>query len=791
MIYPSNAADKLGFNDVKTLIKSFCLSDMGRQMVEKIQPLHQLEQIRKFLHQAHEFKEILVNDSPLPIDHLYPIGHLADRARLEGAYLSEEEFYQLYLSLLTVFAVIGYFDEREGQYPNLEALFEHLPIESGILRSIEQVLDNKGKMRGNASPLLLEITTEMAKAEQEARKRINAVYREVQAKGWTADGNLTIRDGRLCIPLMAENKRKLKGFVHDESASGQTVYLEPEEVFHLNNRVRDLEFDRRRETIRILVALTDTLRPHIPILHAYHKLLSKLDFVRAKALFAIDIEAALPQISPEAGISLFNARHPLLLINMRKEKGSVVPLNVKIDTTDRVIVVSGPNAGGKSVCMKTIGLLQLMVQAGLLIPADESSVVGVFRQVFADIGDDQSIESDLSTYSAHLSKMRYFTERANARTLVLIDEFGTGTDPQFGGPIAEAVLEVLNQKQVRGVITTHYSNLKHYAGNTKGLTNASMLFDNEAMKPLYILEVGKPGSSYAFEIAQKIGLPKSVLETAKQKIGTHQKKVDSLLIDLEREKKVVFDTRMGLEKKERALAQLQGENEKLQKELNENKRAILKEAKEEAQRIIKDANKLIENTISEIKRSGADKEDTRKLRQTLQQERNKLHVPAEKAQAPVHQNKGAAVFAAGDWVRLIESGNNAQVLEVAKDKLILAIGELRMVVHQNKVEKVKMKEVPKAVRRSSSLHGVDEMANFYPEIDVRGMRTENALQELEKVMDRAIMMGFPSIKIIHGKGDGILRKMIRDYLRKYSEINRTEDEHPDRGGDGITHAYLN
>jgi DNA mismatch repair protein MutS2 len=505
MLYPVNSTDKLGFTEVKELIKAHCLSEMGMQMVDKIQVMNNYDQIRKFLYQANEFKNILENDAPLPIHHFFDIKSLANKAKIEGAFLSEEEFYQVQASLTTVFAVIGYFNEREGQYPNLEALFEHLPIEKTILKKIDLIIDQKGKIRPNASRELQEITSGIAKAEQEARKKIDVIFKSATANGWTADGSLTVRDGRLCIPLLAENKRKLKGFIHDESASGQTVYMEPEEVFTLNNKIRDLEFERRREIVKILMTLTDELRPYVPLLLSYHSLLTKLDFVRAKALFAIDIEGNMPEVVNDARLKLTNARHPLLLLNFKKEGKTVVPLNVQIDEGTRIIVVSGPNAGGKSVCMKTVGLLQMMVQAGLLISAAEGSVAGVFKQLFVDIGDDQSIESDLSTYSAHLSKMKNFVEQANGKTLILIDEFGTGTDPQFGGPIAEAVLESLNHKKVRGMVTTHYSNLKIFASHTEGIENASMLFNNVEMKPLYMLEVGKPGSSYAFEIAQKIG----------------------------------------------------------------------------------------------------------------------------------------------------------------------------------------------------------------------------------------------------------------------------------------------
>src|SRR5690606_34094925 len=440
--------------------------------------------------------------------------------------------------LRTVYALIRYFQEREDQYPQLHLLFEHLPIEKNVLRQIEAVIDERGKVKDNASKALLDLSQQIQKTELEARKRLDTVFKQAQQNGWTADGNLTIRDGRLCIPILAENKRKIKGLIHDESATGQTAFIEPEEVFHLNNKVRDLNFEYRREVVRILTALTDLLRPHVALLVAYHSLLTKIDFVRAKALFALDIDAQMPELSKAADIRLINAKHPLLMLSVRQEEHQdVVPLNLTIDETDRILLVSGPNAGGKSVCMKTVGLLQLMVQSGMLVPCDSESRFGVFRKFFADIGDDQSIDSDLSTYSAHLSKMKHFSQFATNKTLVLIDEFRTGTDPQFGGPIAEAVWEVLNKIGVRGVVTTQYSNLKIFASHTNGIENASMLFDNQAMKPLYILQIGKPGSSYAFEIAQNIGLPREVLDLARQKIGVQQKKVDSLLVDLEREKK--------------------------------------------------------------------------------------------------------------------------------------------------------------------------------------------------------------------------------------------------------------
>lgn len=789
MTYPDNAIEKLGFADIRALIASKCLSEAGKELVSRIQPQTRYDQIDKFLRQAAEFKDLLENDAPLPVDHLYPIRPLAEKARVLGAFLSEEEFFNVLLSLKTIFAIIRYFNERNGQYPNLEALFEHLPIEKDIVVAIERVIDAKGKVKSNASPALAEIISGILKAEQEARKRIDQVFRTAQQNGWTADGNLTIRDGRLCIPVLAENKRKVKGWIHDESATGQTAYIEPEEVFHLNNKVRDLEFEKRRETVRILTALTDELRPHVPLLIDYHHLLSKVDFVRAKALFAVDIEGHLPELSKEASVSLVNARHPLLLLNFKATKQTVVPLNVKIDNHDRIIVVSGPNAGGKSVCMKTIGLLQLMVQSGLLIPADPTSRIGIFRKVFADIGDDQSIESDLSTYSAHLSKMKYFSEHADAKTLVLIDEFGTGTDPLFGGPIAEAVLEVLNQKGARGVITTHYSNLKVFASNTEGIENASMLFDNLAMRPLYILQTGKPGSSYAFEIAQKIGLGKDILKAAKQKIGVQQKRVDTLLVDLERDKKEIHDAKIAISQKEKQLARLKEENETLQNYLEENKKTIISTAREEAREIIRNANKLVENTISGIRESQADKEKTKALRKELDEEL-KRNISNKKSSVSKQSLPEAVTIQVGDWVKIIGTDNEAQVISTAKNNVVLAMGELRTVQKRNNVVRIDKKHVQTRTRQTHHSKINDDVASFRPEVDVRGMRTEAALYEIEKYLDKAVMMGFPNLKIVHGKGDGILRKFIRDYLRKYGEVTRMEDEHADRGGEGITYAYL-
>lgn len=790
MLYPENCLERLGFSEVRQLIHKHCLSPMGQQMVDKMQVMTKFDQINKFLRQTNEFKSILENQEPLQISTFFDIKSLADKIKVEGTYLVEDELHQMYASLQTVFSVLRFFEERKEVYPNLEALLEHLPVEKNILKRIETVLDPKGKIKPNASVTLQTIIGEISKAEQDVRKRMDSIFKQAVGNNWVADGSLTIRDGRMCIPILAENKRKLKGFIHDESASGQTVYMEPEEVFTLNNKLRDLEFDKRREIIKILIALTTDLRPYTPLLLSYHGFLTKLDFVRAKALFAIEVEADMPVLIKEAQTKLINARHPLLYLSFKADKKTVVPLNIHITPELRIVLVSGPNAGGKSVCMKTVGLLQLMVQSGLLIPVHESSEVGIFENIFADIGDDQSIESDLSTYSAHLTKMRYFVEHASPKTLVLIDEFGTGTDPQFGGPMAEAVLEVLNNKKVRGVITTHYSNLKLFAGNTPGLENASMLFDNDRMKPLYVLELGKPGSSYAFEIAQNIGLQKEVLELARAKTGTNQNRIDSLLVDLEREKKQIYDTKLHLSTQQNKVKNLVAENEKLKLFLDENKKVLIKEAKLEAQAIIKNANKLVENTIAEIKENQADKTVTKQLRQNLQKVLVQNQVKEEKKpEVAVPLNTPIEV---GDWVQLNNSETTGQVLEINRDNLVVALGDLRSVLKKNRVYKISNKQAKKAIQNNSYTGSISEaIGNFTAELDLRGMRGDNALHEVEKYLDKSIMLGFPFIKLIHGKGDGILRKLIREYLKKYSQVNRVEDEHADRGGDGITYVYFN
>ena len=762
---------------------------MGANLVENLQFQSNFEILKRYLNQAQEFKNLIEQDKPFPNVQFNDLKQATITGKIPGSYLPEEDFSNLYFGLITVSQCILYFKEKEEKYPSLIQLLGGLETDKQLIKSIELIFDPKGKLKENASRELVKLNGDLTKAENEVRKRMDHSFKNAQKEGWTNESNLTIRDGRLVIPILAEHKRKMKGYVHDESSTGQTLFVEPAEVFELNNKLRDLEFAKRREIIKILIALTDEIRPYFPQLIAYHNLLARIDLVRAKAFLAIQLNANMPLLVSKPILSYKNARHPLLYLSHKKDGKEIIPLDISISENEKIILVSGPNAGGKSVCLKTVGLLQLMLQFGLLIPLRADSEVGIFKNMMIDIGDDQSIESDLSTYSAHLTKMKYFVEFANNDTLILIDEFGTGTDPQFGGPIAEAVLEVLNKKNVRGVITTHYSNLKLFANITDGIANASMLFDAEAMQPLYLLQIGKPGSSYAFEIAEKIGLPKSLLILAKSKAGNNQQRADEMLVTLEKEKKILLDAKIASDKQERKLNFLMDENQKTKEFLDDNKKELIKAAKAEAKLLLQNANKLIENTISDIKSSGADKQTTTIKRKVLQDELKKLEPVASVLPEILKQE---ITFSVDMYVKVSDSGAIGKVLEISKDKVVIAIGELRSVVKKNRLVPAEKEEIPKMEKTISGYQStaIEQNVRFSPQLDLRGKRGEESLIILEKYIDNAVMMGFSNLRILHGKGDGILRKLIRNYLSPLKSVVKLEDEHADRGGDGITYVYL-
>lgn len=778
-----------------------CLSAMGRFYVDKLRFTDDYDLLHKLLEQSREFTHILQSGEEFPSSNYLPIRHQLEKARLEGAFLSVEELYELRLSLQTIAACLDFFAGKEEEYPQLYQLSAAVQLEKGLLKQIGKVLDDRGQLRDDASPALQQIRRSLYAEQDRARKTLDSILRQAVKSGYSEEGvSLTIRGGRLVIPVLAEYKRRVKGFIHDESATGQTVYMEPAEVLEINNHIRELEYEEKREIVRILLAITAQVRPHIPALRKAANFLGLVDFIRAKARFALKIEAVYPEIVRHQQLEWHNAVHPLLYLSHKAQQKPIVPLSITLNKEQRILVISGPNAGGKSVALKTVALLQYMLQCGLLIPLSETSKVGLFKNLFIDIGDEQSLENDLSTYSSHLTSMKFFTQMVDKRTLFLIDEFGTGTEPQFGGAIAEAILEELNSQQAFGVINTHYGNLKQFAEKAPGLVNGAMRFDSAQLEPLYQLEIGKPGSSFALEIARKIGLPKQVLQQAREKVGVEQVQLEKLLGQLEREKKEFSDKNREVERKEKELQEAVREYQELREFIDNRRSQLLKEAKEEAGKLLSEANQQIEATIREIKESRAEKESTRQARQKLEAVKEKVKLKPEEAGS---REKGPQVkvvggpVQAGDMVRIKGQATVGEVMDIKGKDAEIRIGALKSKVKLNRLEKISRKEYRKETAtgedKPAAMRGINlnqRMADFSSQLDVRGKRAEEALGIVDNLLDNATMFGTSELRIVHGKGDGILRQLIRNHLRTYPMVANMKDEHADRGGAGVTIVEL-
>jgi DNA mismatch repair protein MutS2 len=621
MLYPQNIEYKLGFDKIRQLIRELCISPLGQAFVDKIRFSDDHELISRLIGQTAEFRDILFSQAEFPASYYIDATPSLPRAAIEGAFLTEAEFYDLKLSLQTVSQCLRFFaSQAPEKYPQLRHLSQGVELDPRLSQQIDQVIDDRGQLRDNASPELQRIRREILQQEAELRKKLDSLLKSAKSQGYVSeDAAPTIRNGRMVIPVVAEHKRRVKGFVQDESATGQTLFIEPVEVLESNNEIRELEYAQRREIVRILTQLTSLLRPQVPTLRKAYHFLGLMDFIRAKARLALQLNAVSPIAVDQPLLEWYQGTHPLLYLSHTKQGKTVVPLDIKLDTRQRILLISGPNAGGKSVTLKTVGLLQYMYQSGLLIPVASHSKIGIFKNLFIDIGDEQSLENDLSTYSSHLTNMRYFLQFAGKSTLFLIDEFGTGTEPSMGGAIAESILEKLNQVRAFGVINTHYTNLKLFADNTEGIVNGAMRFDAQHLQPLYQLEIGKPGSSFAFEIASKIGLSQDIITTSKQKAGEKQVDFDKLLRELEVEKRVLSQKNAELKIREKDLRKLQQDYELLKNELETNRKQLLNNAKLEAKELLAETNRKIENTIRQIRETGADKQLTRKLRQELDQ----------------------------------------------------------------------------------------------------------------------------------------------------------------------------
>jgi DNA mismatch repair protein MutS2 len=804
LIYPQTFEQKIGFQQVRERLSELCLSQLGRQFVQKMQFQPRADELRKLLLQTDEFRQLLSSGADFPSQFYYDAGPHLLRAQLPGAYLEAAAVYELKMSLRTIREALTFFVQApEGLYPTLRLLGVGVQADRNLLAGMDKVVDDDGHVRDDASPLLRQLRQELINRQGILRRSIADVLRKARSEGWTPEGaEPTIRGGRLVLPIVAEHKRRIKGLIHDESATGQTVYIEPEAVFELNNDIKDLENAWHRELVRILIALTDQLRPHIPDLRRAYQFLGLLDFIRAKARLARQLEAVLPKLYARPLIKWEQARHPLLYLNFKEQGREVVPLDVDLHPEQRILVISGPNAGGKSVAMKTVGLVQYMLQCGLLIPVREDSEAGVFDDIFLDIGDEQSLENDLSTYSSHLTHMKQFLLLANKRSLVLIDEFGTGTEPALGGAIAEAVLSELNRVRAYGVITTHYTNLKNLAERTPGLVNGAMRYDPKHLQPLYRLETGKPGSSFALEIARKIGLPKNIVERASQLVGKEKVRYDRLLEELEAEKAQLEKRSAEAEKQERRLKKAAQDYQDLKTHLEETKQDVLREAKQKAKLLLKDTNAQIEATISQIRTAGAEKEQTKQARQQLEtfvQKELKEELPKPRGSREVIDPKALKL---GDKVALIGQEGYGELVGLKGKTAEVLFGGLKTIVKVAQLEKVTRSEIRERekqaarqapateARATGGLDVTGRMAGFSTTLDLRGERAEDALQRVMNYVDDAVMLGVPELKFIHGRGNGVLRQVVRDYLHSQRAVASVADEHADRGGDGVTVAVL-
>lgn len=822
MIYPASFEQKTGFDKIKELIAAKCLSGLGTERVGALSFTDKYDTLQIWLHQTEEFVRILQEEDEFPVNYFFDVRPALKKIRIEGTYLDEAELFDLRRSLDTIRQIVRFFHQEEPEktpYPCLQALSGNVAVFPQQIASIDKILDKFGKIKDSASPELQRIRREITVVFASISKNLNNILRLAQSEGIVnKDVTPTMRDGRLVIPVVPAYKRKIKGIVHDESASGKTVFIEPAEVVEANNRVRELENEERREIMRILTQFADQLRPDIEDICYSYEFLADIDFIRAKALFALQINAILPVIEDTPQVDWVQAVHPLLSLSLHKQGKKVVPLDITLQSDKRILLISGPNAGGKSVCLKTVGLLQYMVQCGLLIPLRENSRVGIFKDIFIDIGDEQSIENDLSTYSSHLTNMKYFVRNCSGRSLLLIDEFGSGTEPQIGGAIAEALLDRFNRREVFGVITTHYQNLKHFAEDTAGIVNGAMLYDRNQMQPLFRLSIGNPGSSFAIEIARKIGLPEDVIAEASEKVGSDYIDMDKYLQDIVRDKRYWENKRQNIRLKEKKLEELSARYEKDLKELDEQRKEWMKRAKSEAEVVLQQANAQIENTIRQIKEAQAEKEKTRAVRQEFEAFKQSVaaqeNVSDDKITRKIkqlqerEQRKKAKqkkkekeiwkpeVIEPGDNVRIKGQNTVGEVVEIQGKNSIVIFGMLKSTVKTELLEKVSKNQVKKIQPKNTfvSEQTADDIRerklNFKQEIDVRGMRGDEALQAVTYFIDDAILVGVSRVRILHGTGTGILRQLIRQYLKTVPGVAHFQDEHVQFGGAGITVVEL-
>ncbi len=822
-IYPDSFESKIGFDRVRTYISESCLCELGREKVENMSFMTNFELVTLNLSITNEIKTILEFEENFPQDDYIDGRPSLLKIRVEGTAPDVEDLVKLRKSQSAIIQLVKYLSgrEKEEKYPILYEMAGEVETYPEIIKEIDTIIDKNGQVKDNASPELRDIRGSIKQRVAEVNRKLQSILKKAKVDGLVDDdAEITFRDSRPVIPVPAGNKRRLGGMMHDESGSGKTAFIEPGEVVELNNKVRELQIAEQREIRKILLRFADNLRPYISDIIESYDFLAEIDFARAKARFAQRLKAVLPILQEQQGFSWKNAVHPLLYITHSMDNKEVVPLSVYLNSENRILVISGPNAGGKSVCLKTVGLLQYMLQCGLLVPMSPNSEVGVFNSIFIDIGDEQSIDNDLSTYSGHLENMKYMVKNTEGQTLILIDEFGTGTEPALGGAIAEAVLEKIYSKRSYAVITTHYANLKHYASETEGILNGAMLFDTQSIRPLYQLSIGRPGSSFAIDIARKIGLPEDILQSASEKIGQEHFNYDKHLREISRDKKYWESKRQRIRKVEKTLDGLYDKYNNELEDIQKERKKIIKEAKAEAQHMLKEANAKIEGTIRQIKEAGAEKEKTRQLRRQMEEyksrmdgeqrgndkydkkisELQKAGKKLEKASPEIEKSKVGQKkkekekpreIQPGDMVKLQGMETAGEVVKIDGKNVTVAFGSMITTVQINKIIRSENQEKVKPqtkVRVSSEI--TTKKLMFKPEIDVRGKRGDEAIMEVQGFIDEAVIAGNTNLAILHGKGNGILRQLIRDYLNTIAFVKSCSDAHADRGGAGITIVKL-
>ena len=853
MIYPNNFEHKIGFDDIRTLLKERCQSSLGRNMVDEITFSSNADEVNEWMLQANEFRRLKETTDDFPMQYFFDMRESITRIRLVGTHLEENEVFDLRRSLETISNIVIYLNKGNASendekvtytYPALQRLTTDIMTFPAMIRRIDSILDKYGRIKDGASMTLASIRHELSKTEGSISRTLYTILHAAQRDGLVdKDAAPTMRDGRLMIPVAPGLKRKINGIVHDESATGKTVFIEPAEVVEANNRVRELEAEERREVIRILTVFTDEVRPHVKEILDSYRFLAIIDLIQAKTTFAELTKAFEPKVENKPHIDWIRAIHPLLALSLEKQGKKVVPLDILLEQDKRLLIISGPNAGGKSVCLKTVGLLQYMLQCGLPIPIGDRSTCGIFQNIMIDIGDEQSIEDDLSTYSSHLMNMKQMIKNCDAHTILLIDEFGGGTEPMIGGAIAEAVLKQFWQKKTFGVITTHYQNLKHFADDHEGVVNGAMLYDRHQMQALFQLSIGQPGSSFAIEIARKTGLPEEVIKDASDIVGSEYIQSDKYLQDIVRDKRYWEGKRQTIHQHEKNLEGHIQRYESNLEEIERERKQILKRAQQQAEELLAEANRKIENAIREIKEAQAEKERTREIREELQEFRQqvqnddtrglmseedfakklrqmeerkarKAQRKADKAKKEEENEKRQQTFGAersnandinrplqkGDTVR-IKGLNTIGTIESIQGKQVTVIfGDVRTKMKAEQLErcergKAKNEEATAANKHASLAIQTSKMTratmedrkqNFHQDIDVRGMRGDEAIDAVMHFIDDAILIGMSRVRILHGTGSGILRQLIRQYLNTIPNVSHFRDEHVQFGGAGIT-----